>query len=106
MIPPNPVEYGNFKSYVIGFAVSILLTLAAFILVGQKLFAGWTLGIIVAILGFIQATIQLMLFFNLTREAKPRWNMVIFLFMLLIVLIVVLGSIWIMENLNYNLMAM
>jgi cytochrome o ubiquinol oxidase operon protein cyoD len=48
--------------------------------------------------------VQVVFFFNLNDEKKPKWNTMAFLFMMLIVLIVVLGSLWIMTNLDYNMM--
>jgi cytochrome o ubiquinol oxidase subunit IV len=104
MDPPQSIEYGSLKSYVLGFVLSIGLTLAAYYLVVEQIATGWVLDISVAALAIAQALVQLILFLNLLREAKPRWNLIVFLFMVLIVVIVVAGSIWIMNNLNYNLM--
>lgn len=104
MAPPQKVEYGNFKSYITGFILSIVLTLAAYFLAVESVLTGWALDLAIALLAIAQALVQLILFLNLTREAKPRWNLIIFLFMVLIVFIVVFGSLWIMNNLKYNLM--
>ena len=104
MEPPQAVEYGNLKSYLLGFVLSIILTFAAYFLVVWRLLTGLALDLSVALLALVQAYVQLVLFLNLTREPKPRWNIVVFLFMALIVVILVFGSIWIMNNLNYNLM--
>jgi cytochrome o ubiquinol oxidase operon protein cyoD len=40
----------------------------------------------------------------LGRESKPRWKFIFLLFALLVVGIVVGGSLWIMNNLNYHMM--
>lgn len=101
---PQPIEYGSFKSYLIGFSLSLALTLAAYFFVVKKIAAGLTLDCILAGLALLQAVVQLILFLNLTREPKPRWNLVVFLFMILVVAILVFGSMWIMYHLNYNLM--
>lgn len=105
MEPPQQVEYGNLTSYLIGFVLSLILTFASYYLVVQHMLAGWALDLSIAILASAQALVQLVLFLNLTREPKPRWNLIVFLFMLLIIFIIVFGSIWIMNNLKYNLMA-
>ncbi len=104
MEPPQSIEYGSLKSYLLGFVLSIVLTLVSYFLVIERVATGWVLDLSVAVLAIAQATLQLILFLNLLREAKPRWNLIIFLFMVLIVVIVVSGSIWIMNNLSYNLM--
>ena len=38
------------------------------------------------------------------QEAKPRWETLIFCFMVLILLIIVIGSLWIMNDLNERVM--
>ena len=96
---------GSFASYTTGFILSIVFTLAAYLLVSRQLLSGW--GIVIAILGLgvIQLLVQLLFFLHLSRESKPRWNLTVFVFMIGIVLIVVVGSLWIMHNLNYHMMS-
>lgn len=99
-----------YVSYVTGFVWSLLLTLAAFALVQMQLdsdgnaYEGKVLIGILAILAIVQLIVQLVFFFHLGREAKPRLNTVSFLFMLMVVGIIGFGSLWIMYNLNYNMM--
>lgn len=99
-----------YVSYVTGFVWSLLLTLAAFALVQMQLdsggnaYEGKVLIGILAILAIVQLVVQLVFFFHLGREAKPRLNTVSFLFMLMVVGIIGFGSLWIMYNLNYNMM--
>lgn len=99
------------KSYVIGFISSIVLTLTAYSLVethvhsGHETFSHEFLITIIMALAIVQLTIQLIYFLHLNQEAGPRWNLVVFLSTLGIVLILVVGSIWIMNNLNYRMMS-
>ncbi|HAB98272.1 MAG TPA: cytochrome o ubiquinol oxidase subunit IV [Parachlamydiales bacterium] len=102
--PPQSVEYGTARSYALGFFLSALLVLAAYFVTSERLLSGLALGLVVSALGLAQAILQLVLFLNLFREAKPRWNILVFFFMVLVVLILVLGSLWIMNHLNYNMM--
>lgn len=101
----SSIEYGSFKSYVIGLILSIALTFAAYFLFAERLLEGWALDFSIGALAIIQAVAQLILFLSLFREPKPRWNLIIFLFMVLVLLIVVIGTLWIMANLRYNLAA-
>ena len=103
-LPPQKLEYGTFKSYGLGFVLSLLLTFGAYFLVVEKMIPGIALDLTIGALAIIQATIQFFLFFNLSKEPKPRWNLLVFLFMIMVVGILVFGSIWIMNNLNYHLM--
>ncbi|MEK7339834.1 MAG: cytochrome o ubiquinol oxidase subunit IV [Verrucomicrobiota bacterium] len=97
-------ETGVFKAYLTGFLLSILLTLAAYFIVVEHIFNNRVLVSTIIGLGIIQMFIQLLFFLHLGQEPKPYWNCQLFLFMLTILLILVMGSLWIMENLRYNVM--
>lgn len=94
----------SYKPQFIAFVISLMLVVAVYrIVVHYEL----TQGLLVAticILAFLQVVAQLFFFFHLGLESKPRWGMITFLFTLLIAIIVIGGSLWIMSNLNYNLM--
>lgn len=94
---------GTVTSYTTGFILSVILTLGAYFLVAHHMLRGW--GIVIGILGLgvVQLLIQLLFFLHLSHESKPRWNFMIFVFMLSILLIIVVGSLWIMHNLDYNM---
>ncbi|MBI3889507.1 cytochrome o ubiquinol oxidase subunit IV [Candidatus Saccharibacteria bacterium] len=96
--------------YVIGFVLSLIITLVAFWMVyahthgAQFSFPSNVLIPMLGILAFSQFVVQLVYFLHLGTEQKPRWKLVVFWFMVIVVLIVVVGSLWIMQNLNYNMM--
>lgn len=90
------------KSYVLGFIYSIILTLTAYYLIVNEILSGWTVAFVILALAVLQLAVQLFYFLHLDQEKKPRWNMITFFFAVQTVLIVVLGSIWIMVNLNYH----
>lgn len=94
----------HMRNYIIGFALSVILTLIAFAIVWQSLLEDIYLISVLIILAISQLYVQIVFFFNLNDEQKPKWNTMAFLFMMLIVLIVVLGSLWIMTSLDYNMM--
>ena len=96
--------HGTLSSYVTGFALSVVFTLVAYVLVVQHILEGKALMAAIVGLAIVQLLVQLFFFLHLHKESKPRWNLVVFLFMLLILLIVVIGSLWIMHNLDYNMM--
>lgn len=95
-------HHGSIKSYTAGFLVSIILTLIAYIIVAKDYFDGWRLAFILLELAIFQLWIQVVFFLHLGRDAKVRWNVLAFLYMILIVLIIGIGSIWIMNNLQYS----
>lgn len=90
--------------YVIGFLLSLLITLGAYFLVMGQVFVGIGLSLVLGILALSQAVVQLYLFLHLDNEARPRLKFLSLVFMLLVLVIVVAGSLWIMYHLNYNMM--
>jgi cytochrome o ubiquinol oxidase subunit IV len=97
-------ELGSFKSYLLGFLFSLLLTVGAYFAVTKKVMFGNALVFTVAGLAVVQMVLQFIFFLHLGKEEKPRWNVMVFLFMLLIIAILVIGSLWIMYNLDYRMM--
>lgn len=90
----------------IGFVLSLAVTLLAyFAVVGEWLNGLWLL-IALCGLALIQMVIQLVYFLHLGEEVRPRYRLASFLFMSGILLIIVVGSLWIMHHLNYNMMNM
>lgn len=96
--------HGTYKSYIIGFILSILLTILPYLIVVNHLLVHNYIIISVVILGVMQLLVQLIFFLHLSSESKPRWNLLAFLFTVLVVAILVIGAIWIMNNLDYNMM--
>ncbi len=91
--------------YASGFVLSILLTVAAYIAVTQHTFAGAALVTVIITLAIAQVLVQLFFFLHLGQETRPRWKLMVLLFMLVILGILVFGSLWIMQSLNYNMMS-
>lgn len=91
---------------VIGYAASLLLTLAAFFIILRPSFFHldtWSAILVIFILGIIQFLFQFLFFIDLWREKGMRWNLIVFGSTISIIFIIVFFSIWIMNNLNYNM---
>lgn len=91
-------------SYSTGFVLSVLLTITAYFSVVNRTLPGDSLTGLVVGLAVVQLLVQLVFFLHLGRESRPRWKLIIFAFMLLTVGTIVIGSLWIMNHLNYNMM--
>lgn len=61
------------------------------------------LGTILA-MAVVQVLVHLVCFLHMNTKSDEGWNMTAFVFTVLIIAILVVGSIWIMWNLNYNMM--
>ncbi len=96
-------EHGTLRSYVIGFLLSLVCTLIPYHMVVNGSLKGSVL--LATILGFaiIQMVIQITFFLHLGRGPKPKWNLLFFISTVGIILIVVSGSIVIINNLHYNM---
>jgi cytochrome o ubiquinol oxidase operon protein cyoD len=97
--------HGTLKSYLIGLIASLLLTAISFLLVITKAVTGKILVYSIVSLALIQAIFQLIFFLHVGQEAKPRWETLVFFFMILVLLIVALGSLWIMHDLDERVMS-
>ncbi|HSX38399.1 MAG TPA: cytochrome C oxidase subunit IV family protein [Chlamydiales bacterium] len=92
------------RSYSLGFGLSLLLTIAAYLVAISSFFSKLGSDILIAGIAATQAWFFLSFYFGLGKEGKPHWNLTVFLFMLLVTFLLIAGSIWIMHHLNYNLM--
>ena len=91
------------RTLVAGFILALSLTLLAYFVVVNHWFMGaWLMAAIVC-LAIAQLVVQLVFFLHLGREEKPRWNLIAFFFMATFLLVILGGSLWIMYNLNYNM---
>ncbi len=97
--------HGTLPLYLLGFFGSLILTLTSFYLVWAELLPKDQLIYTIVGLGILQAALQLHFFMHLGKEAKPRWESISFFFMLTCLVIIVLGTLWIMYDLNNRVMA-
>src|SRR3990167_411380 len=87
---------GEFKSYLLGFISSIILTIAAYLVIASHLLTGKSAVLTIIGLGLIQTFAQLRWFLNLGKEPKSKCNLLMFLLMVIIIVVIVFGSLWIM----------
>lgn len=99
------IQIGSVQKYVIGFLSALILTLAAYGMVVGQVFTGTLLIVAIFLLAAMQLVVQLVCFLHFGEKgADSRWHQAAFYLMLLILVIIVGGSLWIMANLNYNMM--
>lgn len=91
-------------NYLVGFVSALVLSAVAFWLVTSKTVdGGWLVAALIG-LAVLQLVVQLVFFLHVGSESRPRWNLTALLFMLIMLVVIVAGSLWIMNNLNYNMM--
>lgn len=89
--------------YSVGFLLSLVLTFIPYLLVTRTDIQGWTFVAMLVAFAVAQLMIQVFFFLHLGSEKKPQWNMASFIFTAGVVFILVVGSMWIMANLDYNM---
>ena len=95
--------HGSVKEYIIGLILSVVLTVIPFGLVMLGNTGALTITIILICL-VAQVFVQLVFFLHMNGSSAQIWNTTSGVFIVLIVLILVLGSIWIMNHLNHNML--
>lgn len=97
--------HGSKKSYLIGFALSVVLTAIPFWLVMAN--PGLSPGVVATVI-IVSAVVQILVhtvcFLHVNTEAEGGWTLLAYVFTGVIVLITILGSLWIMYHLNTNMM--
>ncbi|MGH7218568.1 MAG: cytochrome o ubiquinol oxidase subunit IV [Candidatus Microsaccharimonas sp.] len=91
-------------SYVVGFILSVITTFIAYLFVVNDLWPSEILVPIVLGIAVVQLIVQMVFFLHIGRGS--RWKGLTFIFTAVIILIVVGGTVWVMANLNYNMMDM
>ena len=94
------------QGYVIGLVLAVLLTIASFYVVHTDLI--WAPGIPIAlvVLAIAQIGVHLVFFLHITTAPDNTNNVLALAFGVLIVALIIGGSLWIMNNLNQNMMPM
>lgn len=100
----NPgAAHGSFKQYTIGFILSIILTIIPFgmVMAGMR---GKAVIATVAITGIAQVIVQLVFFLHLNGSEQQRWDTIAFIYTVLTIAILLIGSVWVMNYLHLNMM--
>lgn len=97
-------DHGTVKSYIVGFIISLILTIIPFFLVAKHTFSDIQLYVTIGLFALAQLIVQLVFFLHLSPKSHARWNLNVFIFTFLVVMILVLGTLWIMFNLDYFMM--
>ncbi len=96
--------YVSVQSYVIGFALSALLTAVPFGLVMAGTVPASEAVPVCVGLGAVQIVVHLVYFLHMNAASSRSWNMAAFVFTVVIVAILVAGTVWVMYHLDMNMM--
>ena len=98
-------SHGSVGSYLTGFVLAVILTVAAFgIVMSHAMSPSGTVGAI-ALLAVIQLVVQRVYFLHMNGSSAQRWNVMAFVFTVLSVIVLVAGTIFIMHDTSINMMS-
>lgn len=99
--------HASFREYIIGFGLSVVLTIIPFWLVlGDVLDSrGLTIFFIIAF-GTVQMVVHMIYFLHLNTKSEGSWILISLAFTVMLVVVAIAGSIWIMFHLDRNMMPM
>ncbi|WP_312222638.1 cytochrome o ubiquinol oxidase subunit IV [Rhizobium rhizoryzae] len=97
----------SLKSYMKGFVLSLILTAIPFWLVMGNVIESKTVTIAaIMIFGGIQMVVHMIYFLHMNSRSEGGWTMMALIFTIVILVIVLVGSLWVMYHLNTNMMPM
>lgn len=89
-----------YMSYLVGFALAVVLTAIPFALVAMKSLALIPTMEVIGVLGLVQAVVHLRCFLHLDLRPHSRERLIALAFAAVIVFIMAGGTFWIMTDLN------
>jgi len=93
--------------YVTGFVLSVILTAIPFWLVMGKVFpSSTTTTFVILAFAMVQIYVHMVFFLHMTSKAEGGWTWMSLIFMVVLVVITLSGSLWIMYHLKTNMMPM
>jgi cytochrome o ubiquinol oxidase subunit IV len=92
--------------YLVGLALAILLTAVSFFIAGTNLVWGPSIPLALVVLAIAQIGVHLVFFIHITTGPDNTNNVLALAFGVLIVMLIIVGSLWIMTNLNHNMTPM
>ncbi len=98
--------HGTWHGYLIGYLAAAFLTTAAFALATNDWMTPASVVAAVSVLAVAQMLVHLIFFLHINTAPEQRTNILALTITMLIILIVVVGSLWIMYHLHHNMMPM
>ena len=92
--------------YLVGLGLAVLLTATSFFIAGTDLVWQPSIPVALIVLAIAQMGVHLVFFLHITTGPDNANNVLALAFGLLIVFLVIAGSLWIMANLNHNMVSM
>jgi len=98
-------EHGTLKGYLTGFVLAAILTVIPFWLVmGHVIESDAVTTVVVLALAAVQIFVHMVYFLHMNSNSEGGWNLMALVFTLIIVVVTLAGALWVMYNMNTNMM--
>jgi cytochrome o ubiquinol oxidase operon protein cyoD len=98
-------SHGTLKGYLTGFVLAVILTAIPFWLVmGRPIVDGNVTALLLMGLAVAQIVVHMIYFLHMDTKSEGGWTILALIFTLVLVAIALTGSLWVMHNLNTNMM--
>ena len=99
------IPHGDFRSYMTGFVLSVILTAIPFALVMSGGFESRAVtALVVLLFAVIQIVVHMIYFLHMDLHAEGGWTVISLMFTLIVLIICLVGTIWVMHNMDSNMM--
>lgn len=93
----------DYLRYAVGYIGAMVIVYLMYFAVTQEWLGRVGLAVLLLVAASLQLLIQLAVFLHVGVENKPRWTMWSIIYTVAMMLVLVVGSIWVMANMNYNM---
>lgn len=101
----DDIPHVSLKEYLTGFVLAVILTVIPFWLVMGNVFeSSATTVMVILAFALVQIVVHMVYFLHMNFHSEGGWNMLALIFTLILVFITLAGSLWVMYNLNVNMM--
>lgn len=99
------IPHGDFRSYMTGFVLSVILTAIPFAIVMSGGFESRAVtALVVLLFAVIQIVVHMIYFLHMDLHAEGGWTVISLVFTLIVLIICLAGTIWVMHNMDSNMM--
>ncbi|WP_454726701.1 MULTISPECIES: cytochrome o ubiquinol oxidase subunit IV [Cupriavidus] len=97
-------SHGSARSYNTGFLLCAVLTVIPFALIMHPVLSRPATLLLAVAFAVTQLIVQLVCFLHMNRSSEGGWNLISFVFTLVILFIIVALSVWIIWSMHYHMM--
>ena len=98
-------SHGFYESYIIGFVLAVVLTVASFAAVMTHALAPGMALAALGVLAVVQIVVHLVFFLHMNTSNEQSWNLMCFIFAAVSVIVIIGGTLFIMHDTAINMMS-